>query len=73
MRKAHRQAVLNQNFSSVVKSKGAHAWRQIRPPDAPSTSPAIADKAEKKKRSRKRANGLAGDDGRAGGVLVGTL
>src|SRR6185312_9297886 len=66
------QAVLNQKFGSVVKSKGAYAWRQFRPPDAPSASPAIADKAEEKQRCRKRARGLGREGGRTGDGLVRT-
>src|SRR5690606_18870466 len=43
-----------------------------RPPGAPSTSPAIAAKAEKKKRGEKRARGLAQEPGRTRG-LIGAL
>lgn len=37
-----------------------------RPPDAPSTSPAVAAKAEKKQGVAKRAQRLAGEAGRTG-------
>src|SRR5690606_19170770 len=37
--------------------------RRYRPPDAPSASPAIAAKAEKKKRGEERAHGLAREGG----------
>ena len=53
-------------FGLVGQGAGAPA-SAYRPPGAPSTSPAIAAKAEKKKRGEKRAHGLARESGARNG------